>query len=170
MTTSNQRFLPELKIDQLFPNEGRRLREIRLRALRADPHAFETTFEQASAWHSERWSQQLEALVTFVATLDNADVGMVRGARNEQLRDAGHLISMWVARESRRQGIGSALVDSVILWARNEGLTQLFLDVREGNKAALALYASRRFAPTGEVKVMPPPREDVREIEMSLNL
>ena len=77
---------------------------------------------------------------------------------------------MWVAPEARRQGLGSALVDAVVDWARSRGWTRVLLDVGETNTAAAALYARKGFRPNGRLGTLPPPREHVREIQLVMTL
>jgi GNAT superfamily N-acetyltransferase len=161
-------------IERLSVGDQERLRRIRLRALGESPEAFVTTFEEASAWPPERWDQQLTQLATFVATEDGpasaSDVGLVRGAKHDQFADAGQLISMWVAPEVRRRGIGSTLIAAVVAWARGEGFNRLFLAVNQANQSAIALYTRAGFAFDGVVRNFPPPRSQVRELEMVLQL
>jgi GNAT superfamily N-acetyltransferase len=126
--------------------------------------------EEAAAQPSESWDHQLEQFATFVAVADGCDLGLVRGALHEHFRDAGYLISMWVAPEARRQGIGSALVDAVVHWARTHGLSRLLLDVGEGNTPAIALYTRKGFVPSGEAGTLPPPRDHVCEIQLVMRL
>jgi GNAT superfamily N-acetyltransferase len=95
---------------------------------------------------------------------------MVRGAAHESDPEAGYLISMWVALEARLQGIGAALADEVIEWARRRGFRRLVLDVGEANLTARAPYESRRFIETGTTRTLPPPREHVKELEMQIEL
>jgi ribosomal protein S18 acetylase RimI-like enzyme len=77
---------------------------------------------------------------------------------------------MWVAPEVRQTGIGRALVDLAILWAREDGATRLVLDVADLNDAAIGLYESKGFKRTGEVGSLPSPREHVREHRRELAL
>lgn len=46
----------------------------------------------------------------------------------------------------RRRGIAGALVRTVIEWGRRSGYERLLLEVREGNDAALSLYARLGFS------------------------
>jgi GNAT superfamily N-acetyltransferase len=154
----------------LGAGDGERLRAIRLRALRDAPDAFGTTWEDAAARPPECWDRQLEQLATFVATANGCDLGLVRGVLHDDFSDAAYLISMWVALEARRRGIGSALVDAVVQWARERALNRLFLDVAESNAPAIALYIRKGFVPSGAVGTLPPPREHVREIQLVLTL
>lgn len=153
-------------IEYLGAGNGERLRSIRLRALQDAPNAFVTTYELAVSWPPEVWEQQLEELATLVVTVQGVDVGLVRTTPHEDIKDAAYLISMWVAPEVRRQGIGSALVSAVCEWARTQGFSRLFLDVSEMELPAVALYARNGFAPSGQVGAFPQPRDHVREIQM----
>lgn len=148
---------------ELQPAEWRRLRSIRLRALRDAPDAFGSTYEEANGWSAEVWSDQLRDLPTVVAVKDGCDVGMVRYEPDRSRPLHGWLISMWVDPTARRMGVGSALVDAIIERARAAGVTTLLLDVADGNAAAIALYEAKGFTPNGERGSLPPPRTHIRE-------
>ena len=77
---------------------------------------------------------------------------------------------MWVAPEVRRRGVGGALVDAVINWARSSDVDRLLLDVADDNAPAIALYTRKGFDPNGEVSTQPPPREHIREHRRELRL
>ena len=101
-------------IERLIAGDGQRLRAIRLRALRDAPDAFGTTVEEAAAEPLESWERQLQQVDAYVATAGGCDLGLARGARHDRWSDTGYLLSMWVAPEVRRQGIGADLVQAVI--------------------------------------------------------
>ena len=105
-----------------------------------------------------------------MATVDGRDLGLARGLPHEHVPGAGYLISMWVAPEARGQGIGSALVDAVVHWARTQGMTRLLLDVADQNAPAVALYTRKGFLPTGETGPLSPTRSHIREIQLALPL
>ena len=146
------------------------MRAIRLRALLDAPDAFASTFEEAAARSAESWSQQVVELPTFVAVRDGLDVGVVRCMRDETDPQAAFLISMWVAPEVRRLGVGGELVDAVIEWARSNGVNRLLLDVADDNPHAIALYTRKGFQPSGEVSTLPPPREHIHQHQRELRL
>ena len=159
-----------LRLKQLTTDERPRLRSIRLRALLDSPEAFGSTLEETAARPAESWSKQLLDLPTFVAINDGLDVGVVRCARDETRVETAWLISMWVAPQARRRGVGGVLVDAVIEWARSNGVTRLLLDVADNNAPAIELYARKGFEPNGEVGTLPPPREYIREHQRELRL
>ena len=57
-----------------------------------------------------------------------------------------------VAPRSRRRGVGRILLDRVLADLALRGVSTVFLEVRESNSAARALYASRRFVSVGRRK------------------
>jgi ribosomal protein S18 acetylase RimI-like enzyme len=157
-------------VEELRNGDGPRLKAIRLRALADAPDAFATTVKEARSWTIESWESQIEKLQTFIWREGEVDLGMVRGGQHEGDPDAGCLISMWVAPEARLRGIGGALVDEVIAWARRRGFRRLVLDVGTSNVAARSLYESRGFDETGVTGALPPPRQHVKELEMVIEL
>lgn len=159
-----------IEIQQLSPDEGERLRAIRLTALQDAPQAFDSTFQQMVTLSPESWLKQLRILPTFVAVVDGVDSGMVRGAPNSDDDGSAYLISLWVAPQARGLGVGEALIDAVIVWARAEGYSQLLLDAGIENRPAVALYTRKGFKPTGKMGHLPPPRDHVKEQEMALEL
>ena len=94
-----------------------------------------------------RLAERIETglIVAFVAEIDGRIVGeltlFIDGARGA--------FGMLVAVEARGRGIGRALLDATIVDARRRGLTHIDLDVYTNNGAALALYRSAGFAPSG---------------------
>jgi GNAT superfamily N-acetyltransferase len=132
------------RIVRLNAGEGERWRSIRLQALEESPHAFGTTYSEASQWDVTRWQAQVVEFATFVAVVDGRDVGVARGAAHRETH-ARELISMWVAPATRRRGIGAQLIESVAAWAKAAGATALVLDVVATNGSAIALYERMDF-------------------------
>lgn len=61
----------------------------------------------------------------------------------------GELGDLAVDPDHRRRGIGQALVERVRSEARQRGVDRLFLQVRQSNESALALYESIGFRQVG---------------------
>lgn len=61
--------------------------------------------------------------------------------------DEGEIANLAVVPSVRRRGVARALLEEIIGEARAAGIARLFLEVRESNVAAQALYASRGFTP-----------------------
>jgi GNAT superfamily N-acetyltransferase len=95
---------------------------------------------------------------------------MVRSGLDARRADTAWLISMWVAPEARRRGIGEARIEVVVAWAEANGIHRLLLDVADDNAAAIALYAKCGFQPNREAGSLPAPREHIREHQRELRI
>lgn len=75
------------------------------------------------------------------------DAGAVKGyLLFWHVADEAHVINVAVAPADRRKGIGRALVDNLLSYARHHGVAKIFLEVRASNAAAIALYESAGFS------------------------
>lgn len=66
--------------------------------------------------------------------------------------DEAELANIAVAPPARRRGVGAALLDDLLRTVDGHGGATVWLEVREGNVAARALYATRDFRETGRRK------------------
>jgi L-amino acid N-acyltransferase YncA len=83
---------------------------------------------------------------SLVAVAGGQIVGMVHV---EVSRHGFGELGMLVGHGWRGRGVGSALVQAAIDWAREQGLHKLCLEVFPHNTAAIALYRSAGFAEEG---------------------
>jgi GNAT superfamily N-acetyltransferase len=130
-------------------------KELRLRALAGSPQAFASTLEREVAFDEEVWRTRLERAATFFA-VDPAGslVGTVTGIDDPHEPLSREVVAMWVEPEWRGQGVGGALLDAVVEWARAEGVASIALWVADGNDEARRLYERRGFAETGQRDVI----------------
>ncbi|RBQ17877.1 GNAT family N-acetyltransferase [Spongiactinospora rosea] len=146
-------------IARLAAGEGRRFREVRLKALAESPHAFASTYAKEAAMSDAEWEARLEegTPVRYVAVADGVDAGLVGIFMDERDEEPGtaHLISMWVDPAHRGRGIGSLLVEEALSWARTAGARRVGLWVVDANDAAFALYRAKGFAPSGRTMALP---------------
>jgi len=63
--------------------------------------------------------------------------------------DEGEILNLAVAPGGRRHGIGRALVDHALGSLARRGVRQVYLEVRESNAPARALYAAHGFREVG---------------------
>ncbi|WP_146607580.1 GNAT family N-acetyltransferase [Spongiactinospora gelatinilytica] len=151
--------MSDVVIDRLAVGEGRRFREIRLRALAESPHAFASTYAKEAAMSDAEWEARLAegTPARYVAVADGADVGLVGIFMDErdEVPGTAHLIAMWIDPAHRGRGIGSLLVDEALAWARTAGARRVGLWVVDANDPAFALYRSKGFAPSGRTMALP---------------
>ena len=59
--------------------------------------------------------------------------------------DEATLFNIAVAPEFQRKGLGRELLDALIVGLEEKGIVTLWLEVRDSNRAAIALYESLGF-------------------------
>ncbi len=87
----------------------------------------------------------------FVAERDDGElVGRLSVGRDPHPASA-HVadVGLMVAIDARRQGVGKALLDAAVEWARTAGVRKLELHVFPWNEAAIALYDAFGFEREG---------------------
>jgi RimJ/RimL family protein N-acetyltransferase len=94
----------------------------------------------------ERQAARLNVESTVVATAGDEVIGGIWVVAS---RFGYGDIGMVVARDWRGRGVGSALLDAAVDWARGHGLHKLSLSVFPHNDAAVALYRKFGFVEEG---------------------
>jgi RimJ/RimL family protein N-acetyltransferase len=97
-----------------------------------------------------RGVQRNPNVAVFVAETQDGIVGRLSIARDASplSRHVAEL-GLMVAAESRRRGIGSALMEEAVKWARGAGIVKLELTVFPHNEPAIALYRKLGFREEG---------------------
>ena len=143
-------------VRRVRPDEGLRLRALRLRALADAPSAFGSTLAREEAFAESVWQERAargaagEDRVTYVAEDGDRWVGMATGRVPDGPRL--DLVGMFVEPVARGRGVGTALLDAVASWARGRGAAHLRLWVTSTNGPALRLYQRCGFCLTGKTK------------------
>jgi ribosomal protein S18 acetylase RimI-like enzyme len=125
---------------------------LRLRALRDNPEAFGSTYEETLVRGKESMLGRLSSAGDSftLGSFDDMDdlIGTVRFFREEGTKQhhRGYVFGMNVTPEARGQGVGKALMRQLIAQARAlDGLEQLHLGVVTINATAYNLYQSLGF-------------------------
>ncbi|HVP84639.1 MAG TPA: ribosomal protein S18-alanine N-acetyltransferase [Rhizomicrobium sp.] len=121
--------------------------------------ATESDFAELAHLHkacfAESWDERaLKDLVatgarTLLAEQDGRFAGFILF---RTVSDESEILTLAVAPEARRSGMGRALVTQAAQQAARAGATRLFLEVGANNAAARALYAGLGFTPAGQRK------------------
>ncbi len=99
------------------------------------------------------WSEQ-----SFIDSLNNPDTiyfvaeegGVIYGYCGLYiLFETGELTNVAVSPEKRTQGIAGRLLKEIFTQAEKQGVTDVMLEVRESNHAAISLYKKFGFVPEG---------------------
>ncbi len=150
-----------MNIRRILTHESARLREIRLKALADAPTAFGSTLAEAQAHPGDAWDHQAAdearsaTRARFAAEENGRWYGMAAGFLIPEQPGTVQLVSMWVDPARRGSGVGTALVEAVVEWARGRSAKRVQLWVTVSNSQAKALYARTGFAETERVQPLP---------------
>ncbi|WP_148575685.1 GNAT family N-acetyltransferase [Nocardioides caldifontis] len=136
-----------VELVRVTPDDWEEWREVRLRALTADPDAFGSALSREQGWGEADWRRRLAGGRDLVARVD----GVTAATAGWFVREPGwgDVVAMWVAPTHRGQGLGRLLLDAVVADIGAAGL-RARLWVADGNGSARRLYERAGFTPTGE--------------------
>jgi GNAT superfamily N-acetyltransferase len=155
------------------PDEAATFKAFRLRALADSPDAFATTTAQAEAMPWDMWVHRVtrgsvgqESLVLVAVDAESGDwLGMTGSYFADDQPHVAHVVSVWVAPEARRRGVGRLLQEAARTWAVSRGAREQRLWVTHTNEAARMLYLAEGFTLTGTTQPHPA-KPELHELEM----
>ncbi len=135
-------------------------KDVRLRALQDSPGAFGSTYAKESQLTDPEWIKHAAERdgansTTYLAMDGDISCGIVAGFLDKLDNTRAHLVSMWVAPDQRRLGVGRLLVDGVLNWARARKVHILLLMVTCNNNSAIDFYERIGFKKTGRTEPYP---------------
>lgn len=145
----------ESVIRPLDERDAALFRTVRLRALREEPDAYGSSYDEQKDRPLAAFEERLrptDERVTLGAFEGETLVGTITFTRDTGAKDRhkGVITTMYVAPEARGRGVGRALLLAAIARARAmPGVEQIHLGVVTTNTAARALYASVGFSTYG---------------------
>lgn len=145
-----------LQLKPVLPEDWRRLKDIRLRALADAPEAFGTTLVQAQAYSDAEWQARARRFsesppaAGCLASVNGVPCGMASAFPSAEGTHAAELTAFWVAPEQRGQGVADAMVTLLIRWVAAQGFAVLEAGVVEDNHRAIAFYKRVGFTETGQ--------------------
>ena len=160
-------------VRRVRPDEVAEFKAIRLRALADSPNAFATTLAEAEAMPESNWVHRVtrgaageESLVLVaVDRITEEWLGMTGSYFEDGEPEIANVVSVWVAPEARRRGVGRRLQAAAQAWAVFRGAREQRLWVTDTNEAARALYLAEGFTLTGTTQPHPA-RPELTELEM----
>ena len=98
-------------------------------------------------WSARDFRECVASDVVFLVAA--APEGIAGYVIAQDAADEGEILNLAVAPARHRGGIGRALVERVLVTLAGRGAQRVFLEVRESNAAARALYATLGFQEVG---------------------
>ena len=80
------------------------------------------------------------------ASVDGRVLGYLLG---RDVAGSGEILNLAVAPEQRRKGVARGLLDAALEWFAERESAEVYLEVRESNGGAQALYTAAGFQPVG---------------------
>lgn len=169
MASTNHAF----EIRTLTRHEGPTYRELRLRSLADSPDAFGSTLAEEQDRTPEAWAARLSAAADsgrdypLIAVSAGAAVGLAWAKFDAADPSVVNIFQVWVAPESRGNGVAAQLLREAIKWAKSKQASTVRLGVTCGDTAAARLYLREGFQPVGGPKLR---RPDSPLLEQSMTL
>ncbi|PFK47727.1 GNAT family N-acetyltransferase [Bacillus cereus] len=130
--------------------------DLRLQALQVNPDAFVTTYEEAMQKENpvEQVAQNLSSNTSYTFGAFNEEnqlLGVVTLLTEQKaaFEHKGHLVAMYVDKDSRGKGLAKGLIRALIEKARELEIEKINLGVVSDNEVAKKLYQSMGFTTYG---------------------
>lgn len=143
-----------VEVRTLEPEEWQVWRDLRLAALADSPDAFLSTLAEESAKPDGFWQDVVSNTAAhergnlWVAESGGEPVGMGFGRVDAEI-ELLTIAAMWVEASARGKGLGMALLEAMMEWARGLGAERAELWVTDGNGPAERLYERAGFSRIG---------------------
>jgi ribosomal protein S18 acetylase RimI-like enzyme len=128
---------------------------VRLWQALADERKYVAT-ETVTVEQKNRWAKSVDdhGVLGALAEIEGELVGSLSLVRHRDSEKSKHVrnLAMGVAREYRGMGVGTALMDYAIRWARQRKVKKIVLSVFSTNRQAIALYKKFGFTSEGRRK------------------
>ena len=169
--------MDNIKIISLKPDNWKKYRNLRLKALKEEPQAFGSTYEDNNKHPDEYWQQRLEDTLTkktqwlVFAKLNGILVGMVGGFAEKE-PDNAHVIAVYVTPEARGKGISKLLMKELLTRIKtNNIIKKITVDVNLEQDVALNLYKNLGFQVIKRYRLVlgDGKEHDISQLQMAVN-
>jgi ribosomal-protein-alanine acetyltransferase len=119
-------------------------------------------------WSEESFRETLTSAWTFCLVAQSPR-GISGYLVAREIAGTGEVLNLAVAPEFRRRGVGGALLRAGLTALRLRKVDEVFLEVRESNHSAQALYLAHGFRPVGQRSAYyRNPREDALVLRLAM--
>lgn len=142
-----------IEIEKLPSDRWKDYQKLRLEALKNDPLAWVTSYEEEISLPKEVWQNRIGN--ALFALLDDQPIGTVSYYFEDRLKikHIANIVGMYVTNEYRNQGIGSKLIDKAISSIKeNNVILKIKLSVNPEQVYAVRLYKKYGFDIVGTLK------------------
>ena len=142
-----------IEITKLASDRWEEYRELRLEALKQDPTAFGSSFEEEQDMPEETWQKRITNALFAVS--DGKPIGLITWVQGDRIktRHTSYINSTYVTETFRGQGVGSKLMTAALdsIKAHKE-ILKIRLSVIASQEQAFKLYSGFGFQIIGTAK------------------
>jgi RimJ/RimL family protein N-acetyltransferase len=142
-----------ITVTKLDPSRWQDYRDLRLEALKTEPLAFGSSFEEERFNPETYWRQHIQNVLFAVS--DDKPVGILVYAKNNRAKTKHicGIYGVYLNKDYRGQGIGNKLMDAALAEIQKlKGILKIELAVNPVQEPAKKLYQKYGFETAGTVK------------------
>ncbi|MGD0478357.1 MAG: GNAT family N-acetyltransferase [Nitrososphaerales archaeon] len=142
-----------MEIRKLPADRWRDHRDLRLEALKSDPSAFGSSFEEEETFTEDEWRKRIQNVL--FALSDGRPIGMIVYVFDEGLKTKhiAEIYGFYVSANHRGEGVGTRLLERALLHIRkNKRVIKVTLAVNPEQRAAVKPYRRAGFVVTGRTE------------------
>ena len=143
-----------MQVIQINPGRWQEYKELRLKSLRDNPLAFDSSPEEEEAFTDKEWQEKLEEDNGFKVFIeDNGKLVAkmeVEWDKRAKIRHIAEVYGVYIDTEYRGKGIGKLLMEEIERLAKHHNIEKLWLDVVVTQLPAMGLYRKLGFREIGQ--------------------
>jgi RimJ/RimL family protein N-acetyltransferase len=143
-----------IEVRRLPPESWKEVRDLRLRALKTDPMAFGSSYEEEEKLPEEEWKRRMKEAL-FAVSDENKIVGTITYLFNDRpkTKHIARIFGVYVDPKYRGHGIGKQLLERTLqLIQENKDIVKIQLFVNKDQEVAVRLYRNNGFEIVGQMK------------------
>ena len=124
-----------------------------MEALKSDPPAFGSAFEEETVFTEDEWKRRIQN--TLFAMSDGAPIGMIACLFNDRpkTKRIADIVGFYVSASHRGQGVGTKMLERALSVIRSKKrIVKVKPAVNPEQRAAVRLYRRTGFVVTGRTK------------------
>lgn len=143
---------------QLKPCDWKRLRDMRLKALKECESMYLASYEKNKNFTENQWKNMIsgpdKAVFGLFENENHIGIGAIYASQNDPSGKTAMLAMGFIVPEYRRQGLSHKLYEARIDWAKKHPIIEkLYASHREGNEASRKAMIEHGFKPDGKERI-----------------
>lgn len=142
-----------IRIAALQPSKWMDYRRLRLEALKTEPAAFGSSYEEEARLTEEVWRSRMSNCIFALWEREPVGVVSVVFSDRKKTRHIAHIFGFYVAPRHRDRGVGKSLMAAALASAgAKRGIRKVSLSVNPAFRPALSIYQKAGFRVVGKAE------------------